>query len=69
MRSCTFCVEVDGQVLEDVHVCGWSDGADARRLTLGVYELDGLSAHVQHQGVDQRNIVVAAGLVQLQVYT
>ena len=50
-------LEVNGQVLEDVHVRRVRDGRHAGRQTLGTDELDGGRAHVHHQRVDQLDVV------------
>jgi hypothetical protein len=50
-------LEVNGQVLEDVHVRRVRDGRHAGRQTLGADELNGGRAHVHHQRVDQLDIV------------
>ena len=46
-------LQVDRQVLEDVHVGGVADGAHVGGGALGADELDGRGAHVHHQRVDQ----------------
>ena len=61
----TLSVQVDSQVLEDVHVGGGGDGVHAGRLALADDVLDGLRSHVQHQGVDQLNVVVAPRVCRL----
>lgn len=60
----TFSVEVDGEVLEDVHVWGVSDGGHAGGLALTVDVCDGLRTTVQHQRVDQRDVVTLARLLR-----
>ena len=58
-------LQVDRQVLEDVHVGGVADGAHVGGGALGADELDGRGAHVHHQRVDQ--LIHAKGNNQLKV--
>ena len=60
----TFRVEVDSEVLEDVHVRGVSDGAHARSEALRVDVSDRLRPHVQHQSVDERDVVADPWLIR-----
>ena len=53
----SFGLEVHGQVLEDVHVRRVRDGRHGRGQTLGPDELDGRSADVHHQSVDELDVV------------
>ena len=60
----TFRVEVYSEVLEDVHVRGVSDGAHARSEALRVDVRDRLRPHVQHQSIDERDVVADPWLIR-----
>ena len=62
----TFSVQVDSQVLEDIHMGRRGNGVHAGCLSLAVDMLDGLRAHVQHQCIHQLDVVVAACLCRLK---
>lgn len=62
----TFCVQGNGQVLEDVHVGGVGNSAHTGRQTFTMDELYGLCAHIQNQGIHQLNIVSGSRLTRLQ---
>lgn len=65
MHTClTLSVQVHCEVLEDVHVCGVSDGAHRGGATLVVDVSDGLCAYIQHQSVDQLDVVTVAWLIR-----
>ena len=53
----TFRVQIDCQVLEDVHVRRVGYGAHARSQALLVDVVNRLRSHVQHESVSQRNVV------------
>ena len=59
----TFCVQIYHQMLEDVHVCSVGDGAGGWRAALAVDVGNGLCAHVQHQCIHQRHVVLHARLI------
>lgn len=59
----TLSVQVHSQVLEDVHVSRVCDGAHGGGAALVVDVGDGLRAHVQHQSVDQLDVVAVPRLV------
>lgn len=59
----TFSVQVHCEVLEDVHVCRVGDGAHWGRAALVVDVGDGLRAYVQHQSVDQLDVVTVSWLI------
>lgn len=61
--SLTLSVQVDGEVLEDVHVCRVGDGAHGGRAAFVVDVSDGLRAHIQHQGIDQLDVVSVSWLI------
>ena len=50
-------VQIDGQILEDVDVGRMADGGHGRSQSFRLDRLDGLRADVQHQRVQQRQIV------------
>lgn len=60
----TLSVQVHGQVLEDVHVCRVGDGAHGGGAALVVDVSDCLCAHIQHQRVDQLDVVAVSWLVR-----
>lgn len=63
MCTClTLSVQVHGKVLEDVHVCRVCDGAHGGRASLVVDVGDGLRAYIQHQSVDQLDVVTVPRL-------
>ena len=45
----TLSVQINHQVLKDVHMCRVSDGTSGGRGALAVDVCDGLSAHVEHK--------------------
>lgn len=59
----TLCVQIHSQVLEDVHVCRVGDCAHGGGAALVVDVSDGLRPHIQHQGVDQLDVVAVSWLV------
>ena len=66
-----FRIEIDGQVLENVHVRGMGDGGDGWSQTTVLTDvLNGLSADVEDESVQQRDVVTEPGFVgKLQVST
>lgn len=60
----TLGVHVHREVLEDVHVCRVGDGAHGGRAALAVDVGDGLRAYIQHQGVDQLDVVPVSWLIR-----
>ena len=60
----TVSVEVDRQILQDVHVRGVRDGAHAGSLSLGRDASAGLRADVQHEGVHQGDVALHPGDVR-----
>ena len=66
-----FRIEIDGQVLENVHVRGMGDGGDGWSQTTVLTDVvNGLSADVEDESVQQRDVVTEAGLVgKLQIAT
>lgn len=58
----TFCVQINSQALEDVHVTAVGDGLPAGLQSLALNGRYGLGADIQHQRVDELDVVVAARL-------
>lgn len=56
-------VEVDGEILKDVHVRRVGDRRHVGRVALAAYEGYGLGADVQDEGVHQLDVVAHAGLL------
>lgn len=59
----TLCVHVHREVLEDVHVCRVGDGAHGGRAALAVDMGNSLCAYIQHQSVDQLDVVTVSRLI------
>lgn len=59
----TLSVQVHCKVLKDVHVCRVGDGAHGGCAALVVDVSDGLRAYIQHQGVDQLDVVTVSWLI------
>ena len=59
----TLCIQVDHEVLEDVHVSCVCNGASGRGTALAVDEGYRLCTHVQHQSIHQGHIVLAARFI------
>lgn len=57
-------IEVNRQILEDVHVGGMRDGGHVRRVTLAAYKRNGLRADVKHKSVHQLDVVAHPGLLR-----
>lgn len=55
--SLTLSVQVHSQILEDIHVCWVSDGAHWRRAALVVDVCNGLSPDIEHQCIDELEVV------------
>lgn len=59
----TLSVQVHGQVLEDVHVCRVGDRAHGGGAAFVVDVSDRLRAYIQHQSIDQLDVVAVSWLV------
>lgn len=63
LASPTFSVQVHSQVLEDVHVSRVGDRAHWRRATLVVDVCNGLSPYIEHQCINELEVVAIARLI------
>lgn len=59
----TLSVHVHRKVLEDVHVCRVGDGAHGGRAALAVDMGNSLRAYIQHQSIDQLDVVTVSRLI------
>lgn len=59
----TLCVQVNSQILEDVHVAGVSYGCGTGAHTLSLNSGYSLCSNIKHQRVDQRNIVPVTWII------
>lgn len=57
----TLRIQIDGQILKDVHVRGVSYRTHCRGQPFGSQILDGGSSDVHDQGVDELNVVAISG--------
>lgn len=60
----TLSVQVHCEVLEDVHVCRVGDGAHGGRAAFVVDVGNSLRAYIQHQSVDQLDVVTVSRLIR-----
>lgn len=63
LASLTLSVQIHSQVLEDVHVCRVGDGAHWRRAALVVDMCNSLSPYIEHQCIDELEVVAIARLI------
>lgn len=59
----TFSVQIHSQVLEDVHVSRVCDGAHRRCAALVVDVCNGLSPYIEHQCINELEVVAITRLI------